>query len=114
MNWWIAVLGLAAGAAVAVQFTVNAQLKITANDPIWAALISFLVGTFALTAALVIQRRPHDRHLRDDGCAGVDMDWRPLRCSLRLLSDCYRAEGGRGNVGRPRGHRANAGSPVVG
>jgi bacterial/archaeal transporter family-2 protein len=58
MNWWIALLGLTAGAAVAVQFTVNAQLKIATNDPIWAALISFLVGSSALALGIIIQRRP--------------------------------------------------------
>lgn len=58
MTWWILLIGLSAGAAVAVQFAVNSQLKTATRNPAWAALISFLVGTTVLAVTLMIQRAP--------------------------------------------------------
>jgi transporter family-2 protein len=58
MNWWVITIGLSAGAAVAVQFAVNSQLKIATGNPLWASLISFLVGTAGLMVTIVVQRIP--------------------------------------------------------
>lgn len=58
MTWWVLLIGLSAGAAVAVQFAVNAQLKISIGNPLWASLSSFLVGATALLATIFFQRVP--------------------------------------------------------
>ena len=47
MALWYA-FGLLAGMAQAVQAAVNAQLRAAVQSPLWAALISFVVGTLGL------------------------------------------------------------------
>ena len=58
MTWWVLLIGLSAGAAVALQFSVNSQLQRATGHPIWAALISFLVGTAGLALMILVQRIP--------------------------------------------------------
>jgi transporter family-2 protein len=58
MTWWVLLIGLSAGAAVAVQFAVNSQLKIAIGNSLWASLISFLVGTTGLLVTMLLQRVP--------------------------------------------------------
>ena len=58
---WYA-LGLLAGAAQAVQAAVNAQLRATLQNPIWAAFVSFLVGTVGLALLLLATRAPTPAH----------------------------------------------------
>jgi transporter family-2 protein len=53
---WI--LGLVAGFGLTVQVGMNTQLRKVLQSANLAALISFLVGTFALIALLVILRAP--------------------------------------------------------
>jgi transporter family-2 protein len=55
MAVWYA-FGLLAGMAQALQAAVNAQLRAAVQSPLWAALISFLVGTLGL-ALLVLATR---------------------------------------------------------
>ena len=55
MAVWYA-FGLLAGMAQAVQAAVNAQLRAAVQSPLWAALISFVVGTLGL-ALLVLATR---------------------------------------------------------
>jgi transporter family-2 protein len=50
-------LALLAGAALPVQFAVNSELRGAVGGPVTAAAISFLVGTLALAAAVVIARQ---------------------------------------------------------
>src|SRR5690242_9419308 len=61
MAVWYA-LGLLAGAAQAVQAAINAQLRATVQSPIWAAFISFLVGTVGLAVLLAASRAPVPAH----------------------------------------------------
>ncbi len=58
MTWWVLLIGLSAGAAVALQFSVNSQLEHATGHPLWAALISFLVGTTGLAIMILVQRIP--------------------------------------------------------
>ena len=53
----LVLLALAAGTAIAVQFAVNAELGRAAGGPLAAAAISFLVGTVALFAAVLVARQ---------------------------------------------------------
>src|SRR5467141_602529 len=55
MAVWYA-FGLLAGMAQALQAAVNAQLRAAVQSPLWAALISFVVGTLGL-ALLVLATR---------------------------------------------------------
>jgi len=48
----------AAGVGVAIQFGVNGQLRHFSNQPIWASLISFVVGTAALCLCFIATRGP--------------------------------------------------------
>jgi len=57
MPGWLA-LGFVAGMANAVQGAVNAQLRSAVRDPLWATLLSFLVGTVALVLLIVVMRAP--------------------------------------------------------
>jgi len=57
MPGWLA-LGFVAGMANAVQGAVNAQLRAAVRDPLWATLLSFLVGTVALVLLIVVMRSP--------------------------------------------------------
>ena len=61
MAVWYA-LGLLAGAAQAVQAAVNAQLRATLQSPIWAAFVSFLVGTAGLAVLLLASREAAPAH----------------------------------------------------
>jgi transporter family-2 protein len=56
--WILLPFGFAAGAALAVQFSVNAQLRSFVGGPLVAATISFFVGTLALLATSLIGRQP--------------------------------------------------------
>ena len=58
MTWWVLLVGLSAGAAVALQFSINSQLERAAGHSLWAALISFLVGTAGLAIMILLQRVP--------------------------------------------------------
>jgi transporter family-2 protein len=51
-------MGLTAGLGLALQVGMNAQLRKTLNSAYSAALISFLVGTTALVALILITRTP--------------------------------------------------------
>ncbi len=51
------ILGLGAGAMVAVQAAVNARLRQAVASPFQAALVSFLVGTLALAAIVAVSAR---------------------------------------------------------
>jgi len=57
MAGWLA-LGFLAGMANAVQGAVNAQLRAAVRDPLWATLLSFLVGTAALVLLIAALRSP--------------------------------------------------------
>jgi transporter family-2 protein len=57
MAGWLA-LGFLAGMANAVQGAVNAQLRAAVRDPLWATLLSFLVGTVALVLLIAVLRAP--------------------------------------------------------
>ncbi|WP_232005747.1 DMT family transporter [Pseudodesulfovibrio profundus] len=48
MKWLFILLGLLAGATMPLQAGLNLRLRHALDDPIWAALISFAVGTAAL------------------------------------------------------------------
>lgn len=50
-------LAFAAGAAVAVQFGVNGQLRRISGQPVWASFVSFVVGTVALLLCFVATRQ---------------------------------------------------------
>ncbi len=55
-------LGLVAGMAQAVQGAVNAQLRAALESPLWAATISFIVGTLGLVALVLATRAPIPTH----------------------------------------------------
>lgn len=55
MTWGI-LLAFAAGAAIAVQFAVNSELRGAVDSPLLAAGISFLVGTVVLFAGVLFTR----------------------------------------------------------
>jgi transporter family-2 protein len=57
MVWILLPFGFLAGAALAVQFGVNAQLRTFVGDPLVAATISFFVGTVGLIAVSVALRQ---------------------------------------------------------
>lgn len=58
MTWILLIpLALAAGMALPIQFGVNTQLRNVVGGPVYAAAISFLVGTIVLFAATLIVRR---------------------------------------------------------
>lgn len=54
-NVWI-LIGMAAGAFVAMQGPINAKLSLTVGGPLQAALVSFGVGFLALLALNLINR----------------------------------------------------------
>ena len=57
-TWFLMPVGFAAGAAVAMQFGVNTQLRTVVGGTVTAAAISFIVGAAGLTvAAAVVDRR---------------------------------------------------------
>ena len=55
MAVWYA-FGLLAGMAQAVQAAVNAQLRAAVQSPLWAALLSFVVGTLGLALLILATR----------------------------------------------------------
>lgn len=57
-------LALLAGAALPVQFSINAQLRNAVGGPVMAAAISFVVGTLCLLVAFVVSRQPMPRGAR--------------------------------------------------
>jgi transporter family-2 protein len=58
MAWILLPFGFLAGAALAVQFSVNAQLRIFVGGPMAAAAVSFFVGTVGLLAVSLVFRQP--------------------------------------------------------
>ncbi len=52
------VLAALGGAVLPLQALINARLGTSMNGPIWAATISFAVGTTGLFAYLLVQRAP--------------------------------------------------------
>jgi transporter family-2 protein len=52
------ILALLAGACGPAQAGINAQLRLWTKDPVFAAMISFAVGTTALLAYLLLLRVP--------------------------------------------------------
>ena len=57
---WI-FLALLAGAFLPVQAAVNATLRAPLGHPVWAALVSFAVGTFSLALYALVARLPLPR-----------------------------------------------------
>jgi bacterial/archaeal transporter family-2 protein len=62
MEAWLA-LGFLAGVAYSLQGPVNAQLRAAVQDPLWATLLSFVVGTIAIVALIAGSRAPVPVHL---------------------------------------------------
>lgn len=51
-------LALLAGTVVSLQLGVNTQLKNYLGDPVYAALVSFLVGSFCIVGFIIVRRIP--------------------------------------------------------
>jgi bacterial/archaeal transporter family-2 protein len=51
-------IALVAGACAPTQAGINSQLRLWTHDPVLAAMISFLVGTLALAAYVLVLRVP--------------------------------------------------------
>jgi transporter family-2 protein len=58
MVWPYLLFALAAGAALPVQFGINAQLAVWLGSPVRAAFISFLTGTIILAVAAAFVFKP--------------------------------------------------------
>jgi len=56
MKWFFVILALLAGATMPIQAGVNLRLKQALGDPVFAALISFAVGTAALAVYAFLMR----------------------------------------------------------
>lgn len=56
MKWIYVLFALVAGATMPLQAGINLRLRHALGDPVWAALISFAVGTMALLAYGVATR----------------------------------------------------------
>jgi transporter family-2 protein len=56
--FWLTVLIIGIGLTVPIQAGVNAQLGRFINNPLFAALISFMVGTLALLVFMLVTRAP--------------------------------------------------------
>lgn len=52
----LALLGLAAGAGIPVQASINSAAGKALGRPEWAALVNFVVGSVALACLLLVQR----------------------------------------------------------
>jgi len=52
----LALLGVAAGAVIPVQATMNSAVGRALGRPEWAALVNFVVGSLALACLLLVQR----------------------------------------------------------
>ncbi len=57
MKYIFYILPVLAGAAIAVQSGINAQLRVAVNNPILAAFISFFTGTIVLALLLVVSKQ---------------------------------------------------------
>jgi bacterial/archaeal transporter family-2 protein len=51
-------LAIGAGVSLVVQQVLNADLRQSLGSPLWAALVSYLVGALTLTAVLIALREP--------------------------------------------------------
>lgn len=58
MKWLYVFCALLAGALMPVQAGVNLRLRGALGDPVWAAAVSFAVGTVALVAYGLLSRTP--------------------------------------------------------
>jgi transporter family-2 protein len=58
MKWLYVLFAMAAGAMMPVQAGINLRLRGSLGDPVWAAAVSFGVGTVALLAYLLVTRTP--------------------------------------------------------
>lgn len=58
MKWIFVLFALVAGALMPVQAGINLRLRGSLGDPVWAAAVSFGVGTLALLAYLAVARIP--------------------------------------------------------
>ena len=55
---WVYLLGLGAGVSFVFQQAMNANLRGELGSPWWAGFISYLGGTLAMIAMLVVMREP--------------------------------------------------------
>ena len=55
-EWILVLLAFVAGAAVPVQFAVNAEMRGAVGGPVVAAALSFVVGTVTLLVAVLVAR----------------------------------------------------------
>jgi transporter family-2 protein len=51
-------LALGAGVSVVTQQALNADLRVGLGSPIWAALVSYVVGVLTLVSVLLVMREP--------------------------------------------------------
>lgn len=58
MKWFFVALALLVGMFLPVQAGINTELKRFVQEPVWAAFISFAVGTVALLAFGLVQGLP--------------------------------------------------------
>jgi transporter family-2 protein len=58
MDLFYILLAFVAGACAPTQAGINAQLRVWTNDPVFAAMISFAVGTAALLLYVLLLRIP--------------------------------------------------------
>ena len=56
--WFLYLLALGAGIAVAVQQVLNGNLRSALNSPAWAGLVSYLGGFVTMAVILVATREP--------------------------------------------------------
>lgn len=54
---WI-ILALLCGAVLPIQAGLNARLGIAAQNPVYASIISFIVGTFGLALYILVTKQP--------------------------------------------------------
>jgi transporter family-2 protein len=57
MRTFYVILALVGGAGVVVQVGLNSALRRYAGQPVWATLVSFMVGTGAISVAFVATRQ---------------------------------------------------------
>jgi bacterial/archaeal transporter family-2 protein len=67
----LGVLGLAGGACLVIQASLNAGLRTQLQSVSWAGFISYVGGTLVMAIALVIERVP----LRLERASGVSAVW---------------------------------------
>jgi transporter family-2 protein len=58
MKGFYVILALVGGAGVVVQVGVNSALRRYAGQPVWATLVSFIVGTGTIAVAFLATRQP--------------------------------------------------------